>query len=126
MDNIETQYALLGSVDEVKLWNVEIPPAQIMELKNQWPTDVRVLQSDPIISIYPNPADRVIHVELDSRLEPVYASLFSVEGIDMTGYQFKIQNSELRMEIPPSLSGIFLLRVLLKDGRAITRKIIIR
>ena len=126
MDNVETQYALLGSVDEVKLWNVEIPPAQIVELKNQWPTDARVLQGDPNLRIYPNPADRVIHVELDSRFEPVYAALFSVEGIEVTDYQFKIQNSELRIEIPPALSGLFLLRVVLKDGRAITRKIIIR
>jgi hypothetical protein len=126
MDNVEIQYALLGSIDEVKLWNVEIPPAQIVELKNQWPTDARVLQSDPNLRIYPNPADRVIHVELDSPSEPVFASLFSVEGIEVTGSQFKIQNSELRIEIPQALSGLFLIRVVLKDGRAITRKIIIR
>jgi hypothetical protein len=43
MDNLETQYALLGSVDEVKLWNVEISPVQIEQLKSRWPTGVKGL-----------------------------------------------------------------------------------
>ncbi|MFH1121264.1 MAG: LamG-like jellyroll fold domain-containing protein, partial [Bacteroidota bacterium] len=36
MDDVETQYALRGSVDEVKLWNQEVPVTQVEQLKNQW------------------------------------------------------------------------------------------
>jgi len=126
MDNVETQYALLGSVDEVKLWNTEIPPAQIEQLKNQWPTIAGVLESDPISRIYPNPAERVIHVELEGSIQPERISLFTADGMEVTRLQVKIQSSGMRIEIPQSLSGLHLLKIVMKDGRVFIRKIIIR
>lgn len=126
MDNVETQYALLGSVDEVKLWNVEIPPAQIEQLKNRWPTLARILVSDPIARIYPNPAERVINVEFDGSVQPERISLYNANGLEVKDYQVKNQSSELQIEIPPARSGIYLLKIILKDGRVLTRKIIIR
>lgn len=126
MDNVETQYNFLGSIDEVKVWNTEIPVTQIEQLKNEWITAATVFASDPMIRIYPNPADRVIHIESDGRFEPVFVSLFSMEGVEVATDRFEIRNSEISIEIPPIPSGLYLLKVLLKDGSLITRKVIIR
>ena len=125
MDNVETQYALFGSVDEFKLWNVEIPPAQIEQLKNQWPTFAQNLSENPVSKIYPNPAERVIHVELDGSVQPDRISLFTVDGIEVSGLKVKTQSLGMQIEIPPTRSGIYLLRIILKDGQVITRKIVI-
>ena len=126
MDQVETQYALLGSVDEVKLWNTEIPPSQIEQLKSRWSTLAQRFEHDPVVRIYPNPANRVIHVELDKRSEPVSVSLVSAEGVEVACEQFEIRSAAFTFEVPPIRSGFYLLKMLLKDGSLITGKVIIR
>ncbi len=127
MDNVETQYALLGSVDEIKLWNVEIPVAQIEQLKNQWPTLAQISENNPIERIYPNPAERVVNVEFNEpvRAEHIYISLFNANGMEVSGFHVRVQSSGLRIEIPQTCSGLHLLRITLNDGRVLTRKIIV-
>jgi hypothetical protein len=49
-----------------------------------------------------------------------------MEGVTVEDYQVAIQDSGIRIEIPPVRSGLYLLKVILKDGSAITRKVIIR
>ena len=126
MDNVETQYALRGSVDEFKLWKVEIPPSQIVQLKNRWPTVVGNISADPIIRIYPNPTERIIHIEINGLVQAQHILLYTVNGTEVSGIQVKIQSSEIQIEIPPSCSGIYLLRMILDDGQIISKKIIIR
>jgi len=126
MDNVETQYGLLGSVDEFKLWNTEIPPSQIEQLKNQWPTIARSLESDPILRIYPNPAQREITIELDGSVQPERISLFTTNGIEVSGLHVKIQNYGIRIEVPPTPPGIYILKIILKDGKTIMKKIILQ
>jgi hypothetical protein len=125
MDNVETQYALLGSVDEFKLWNVEIPPTQIETLKNQWPTIVRNLNDNQIERIYPNPAERQINIELKGSEEPEAISIFTGTGVEVQDFQIQIQGSNVHIEIPPSRSGIYILKIILKDGKLVTRKVVI-
>jgi hypothetical protein len=125
MDNIETQYALPGSVDEFKLWNVEIPATQIEQLKNQWPTVVRNLNGDQIERIYPNPAERQINIELKGSVEPEDISIFTGTGVEVQDFQIQIQGSNVHIEIPPSRSGIYILKIILKDGKLVTRKVVI-
>ncbi len=126
MDNVETQYALRGSVDEFKLWKVEIPVSQIEQLKNRWPTVAGNIAADPIIRIYPNPTERIIHIEINALVQPQHILLYTASGTEVTGVQVKIQSSEIQIEIPPSCSGIYLLRMILDDGQIISKKIIIR
>ena len=126
MDNVETQYALLGSVDEIKLWNAEIPVTQIEQLKNRWPTLAQTIDTDFIVRMYPNPAERVLNVEFNGSVKPQHISLFTAEGSEASNYLVKIQSSGTRIEIPEHLSGLHLLRIILNDGRVVTRKIIVR
>jgi len=53
MDDLVTLYALRGSVDEVKVWDKEIPMTQIALLKNQWLIPPKKSDSTLIVNIYP-------------------------------------------------------------------------
>jgi hypothetical protein len=126
MDNVETQYALLGSIDEVKLWNVEIPASQIEQLKNRWPTLAQTIETDPILRVYPNPVNRVINVEFNGSVRINHISLINANGLEVSGLQVHSQSSALKIEIPQTGSGLYLLRITLNDGRVLNRKIIVR
>jgi hypothetical protein len=126
MDNVETQYALRGSVDEVKLWNVEIPVAQIEQLKNQWPTATESISNEPAIRIYPNPAEREIFIGVADNVQIDNITFFASDGTEAAGFQVKKQASGFRVEIPIGRSGIYILRMIMKDGKVIARKIIIQ
>jgi hypothetical protein len=125
MDNVETLYALRGSVDEVKLWDKEIPIAQIEELKNQWATPAGIDEDNFVARIYPNPAEDVIYIEFINPLQAEYISLFTEEGKELKNYNVKMQATRIAIEIPGALAGLHLLRIILKDGQIMTRKIMI-
>ncbi len=126
MDNVETQYTLRGSVDEVKIWSAEIPHNQIEQLKNQWPTAVETISNESSIRIYPNPADREIFIGFADNIQIENVAIFASDGTEATGFQVKKQASVFRVEIPSGRSGMYILRMILKDGKVIARKIIIR
>lgn len=126
MDNVETQYALLGSVDEVKLWDKEIPVGQIRQLKTQWATPAGVVEAEMIANIYPNPAEGVIYVEFSGSIQAENISLFNPDGREMKDYQLEKLSSRIVIEFPQASAGLHLLQIILKDGRVITRKIVIR
>ena len=126
MDNVETQYALRGSVDEVKLWNKEISVTQVEQLKNQWATSSGISDNYLIERMYPNPAEEVIYVEFKGIIKVEHISLFTLDGREVSGYQVKMQSSGIMIEIPHPSKGLLLLRMIMKDGSVVTRKIIIR
>ena len=126
MDNVETQYALLGSVDEVKLWDKEIPVRQIESLRYQFSTSSGINENYSIERIYPNPARNVIYVEFTDNLLLKHVSLFASDGKEVSGCNFYIQSFGMKIEIPQTKPGLYLLRLILKDGQVITSKIIIR
>ncbi|MDP2422829.1 MAG: LamG-like jellyroll fold domain-containing protein [Bacteroidales bacterium] len=126
MDNVETQYALRGSVDEVKLWDKDIPVAQVEKLKNQWATPDGVPDIEMISRIYPNPAKEIIYIEFIGTILVEYISLFTPDGREVSNYQVKMKNDVLIIEISQISAGLHLIQMILKDGRVVTRKIIIR
>ncbi|NVO09935.1 MAG: T9SS type A sorting domain-containing protein [Bacteroidales bacterium] len=125
MDNVETLYALRGSVDEVKLWNTEIPIPQIEQLKNQWAIS-NGINDDPLIArVYPNPTNGFIYIEYNGTIPAKNISLFTMDGKQISGCQVMMQSSGIRIEVPQTSTGLHLLRIILKDGRVVTRKIVI-
>ncbi|NVO21529.1 MAG: T9SS type A sorting domain-containing protein [Bacteroidetes bacterium] len=125
MDNVETQYALRGSVDEVKLWDSEIPLKQVEQLKNEWANPAGVEVEDAITRIYPNPAQNIIHVELKGISKAEHISLLSAEGREIMVSAAHLQNSVLNIEIPKLTSGFYILRIILDSGQSVCRKIMI-
>ena len=126
MDNVETQYALRGSVDEVRLWDKEIPISQVEQLKNQWATPTGIADGELVSLIYPIPAEEVIYIEFPGAIQAEKVTIYNPDGKEMKDYQVKMQSSRIMIEIPHASAGLHLLRIILKDGRVIIRKIVIR
>jgi len=126
MDNLETQYALRGSVDEVKIWDKEIPVRQVEELMNQWATSYGIAEDNMVARIYPNPAKDVIYVDFKGTIQPEHVSLFTPDGREMKVPRVKMHGSGIMIEIPQISAGLILLQIILKDGRVVSRKIVIR
>ena len=126
MDDVETLYALRGSVDEVKIWDTEIPVRQVEQLRNQWALPIPDSVGDPITNIYPNPSGGDITVEFSGTISEAEITLFSADGKKMKDYQVTIAISGITLEIPQLPDGLYLLRLTLKDNRTVSRKIMIR
>jgi hypothetical protein len=126
MDNVEMLYSLLGSVDEVKIWDKEIPVKQIEQLKNQWATPAGIEENDGIARIYPNPAHEVITIEFAGIVQTKEISLYAPDGREISHNQINSMNSKIEIRIPPHSAGIYLLRIVLDNGSVVSRKIIAR
>ena len=126
MDNVETLYALLGSIDEVKLWDKEIPVKQIGMLKNQWNTSQGIAEDNLVTGIYPNPATDLIYVGLAKSFNVSHISLIAMDGREVKDLKQNIQGSVIAIEIPEVARGFYLIRIILKDGSIVNRKIVIR
>ncbi len=124
MDNIETQYALLGSVDEVKIWDREIPVSQVVKLKDQWLFPSGINELELSIRIFPNPAEGFIYIQFSGTSRAVKVTLFASDGRKVSDYPVKSQDSIIKVEIPKPSAGIYLLRMVMNNGKVITRKII--
>ena len=123
-DEVETQYALLGSIDEVKIWGGEIPVSQIETLKDQWWFPVGVEELEASMRIYPNPVSGVINIEFSGTERPEQISLFASDGRKVVDYFAKASETNVQLRIPQSSEGIYLLRILMKDGKVVTQKIV--
>ncbi len=124
MDNVETQYAFRGSVDEFKLWDKEIPVSQIGELKNEWATEAGINENQPLAQIYPNPAGDMIYIEFSGTARAEKVSLFTPDGRKVYDCPVKSDDFRISIEIPRHPAGIYLLRIVLNDGNVLTRKIV--
>jgi len=124
MDDVETLYALLGSVDEVKLWDKEIPVRQVEQLKNDWASPAGLIEEGHVARIYPNPAHSLIFVEFAGAIDAEKISIITPEGREVNDCRITRQNSRIMIENLQATSGLRFLRIILKDGRMITRKLV--
>ncbi|MDO9254710.1 MAG: LamG-like jellyroll fold domain-containing protein [Bacteroidales bacterium] len=125
MDNVETLYSLLGSVDEVKIWDKEISIPQVEKLKDQWNTSFGIEEDFRIARVYPNPAKDVIYIELAGSVESEDISLIDMEGKKGKDYSVKLLASRIELEVSKASSGLHMIRIVLKDGKIVTKKIMI-
>jgi hypothetical protein len=126
MDDSETLYALRGSVDEVKIWDKEIPVSQVGQLKNQWATPFGITESELIARIYPNPAGEMIYIEFNGIADAGHISLYTADGRKVSDYLPESQDPLIKIKIPPSLTGMYVIRIVMNDGRIVTQKVIAR
>jgi len=126
MNNVETLYNLLGNVDEVKLWDREISVSQVEKLKTEWASSSGIADNELVARIFPNPAAEVINVEYTGTMQASKVSLFAMDGREVSGCRVIVESSGIQIEIPKTCSGIYMLRIMLADGRLISRKIVIQ
>jgi hypothetical protein len=126
MDNIETLYALRGSVDEVKIWDKEIPIKQIEQLKDQWATEAGIEEEAISARIYPNPTNDMINVDFRNSSPVDRIALFSPDGRELQDYKTSTNGSEITIEFAGALAGIYFLKIFLLNEQVITSKVVIR
>ncbi|MFO7614384.1 MAG: LamG-like jellyroll fold domain-containing protein, partial [Bacteroidales bacterium] len=126
MDNTETLYSWRGSIDEVKIWDREVPVPQVMQLKDQWATPFGIRENEIIARVYPNPAAKLIFIEFIRPVKVTQVALFASDGRKATEFSVNSLDSQIILELPQLPAGIYALRVFLNDGNAFARKIIIR
>ncbi|MBC8005369.1 MAG: T9SS type A sorting domain-containing protein, partial [Verrucomicrobia bacterium] len=125
-DEVETQYSLLGSVDEVKMWDKEISVSQVEKLKDQWVVPVGIDEFKHHARVYPNPAQEVLFIDFTGAARPVQVSLFAVDGMKVKEHRAKSEDAFIRLDLPETLSGIYLLQIVMDNEKVISQKIIIR
>jgi hypothetical protein len=124
MDDVETQYALRGSVDEVKIWNQEIPPSQIEKLMHLWTTASGISYLKPDFQIFPNPTKDNIYIESAVGADIEKISVFTVEGIEINKNIVLRSNSLLQLSFPNTLPGLYLIKITMPNGTEVYRKFI--
>ena len=125
MDDVETLYSLRGSIDEIKIWDKEISVPQVKKLKNQWNTSFGIEEDFRIARIYPNPVKDVIYIEFAGSVEAEKIFLLDMEGKEVRDYLVKSQASRIELEVSKASTGLHLIRIVLKDGKVVTRRIMI-
>jgi len=126
MDNTETLYSLRGSVDEFKLWDTEISIPQIETLKAQWATPIGIEENNLIARTWPNPATDVIMVEFKGYEKIESISLISPEGKEMKNTKIGKSIDRIQVAVSEFPAGIYFLRIILSDGRVVSRKVIVK
>ena len=126
MDNVETLYSWRGSVDEVNIWDREVPVPQVRQLKDQWATPFGIRENEIFARIYPNPASKLIYIEFTRPATATQFTLFTSDGRKVTDLSIQPLDLQIVMKLPQLPAGIYSLRIVLNDGSAFARKIIIR
>jgi hypothetical protein len=109
-DGVITNYGLKGKLDEVRIYDQALEPAEIETLKSIWNMVTSVSAGSDHISIYPNPTTGIIYIESAGAVD-------HVELRDATGRQIAIQgmhalaNTELTIELNTFSKGMFILKV---------------
>ncbi len=124
MDHIETLYALRGSVDEVRIWDKEIPVSQVGQLKNQWATPFGIFKNELFAQFYPNPSGETLYIRFSGTARAEHISLYTADGRKVSDYLPEPRDPLMKIKIPQSLTGLYVIRITLDDGRIITRKMI--
>lgn len=126
MDDIETLYALRGSVDEVKLWDKEIPVSQIAKLINLWATPSGIDETGLSSCVYPNPATDIVYINFTKAIQVKQVSLYAMDGSKICDCEAISNDYRLETKFSRQSPGIYFLRVIFKDGNTISKKVILR
>ncbi len=124
-DLSETQYAWRGVIDEVKLWNATLSPAQIKELPNIWYTPIGVDEiSKNSLVIYPNPASSYVFIDLREMKGKMNVAVYDLSGKVITRLN-GIANDRLRLDMNNVMPGIYFVSAIDESGMTFTGKIIL-
>ena len=85
-------------------------------------TDVNL---DNSITLYPNPSNGKITIEKGNTLELSNATVYSILGAKVASFDLSTMNTSKILDLTNLKSGIYMIKILGKDGAITTKKIII-
>jgi hypothetical protein len=126
MDDIETLYSWRGSVDEVKIWDREIPVGQVEQLKNEWATAPVDTLGELTVRLWPNPAEELIHIDYSRPVGIEKITVYTIQGRVLLEYPVQKKTGEVLINFPLTSTGLYIVRIILLDGEVMNRKILVR
>jgi hypothetical protein len=105
---------------------MEISIPQIEKLKTLWATPIGIEENDLIARIWPNPATDVIIVEFKGYEKVESISLISPEGKEIKNTKIGKSIDRVQVSVSEFQAGIYFLRIILSDGRVVSRKVIVK
>jgi hypothetical protein len=67
----------------------------------------------------------MIYVEFNGAEQAERISLFSQDGREIKEYSVETRDSKIAIQIPGAQTGLLLMRIMLNDGRVVSRKIMV-
>ncbi|MFH1119140.1 MAG: LamG-like jellyroll fold domain-containing protein [Bacteroidota bacterium] len=126
MDNLETLYALRGTVDEIKVWDREIPVSQIFNLKSQWATPAGISHQEHLPGIFPNPAGKSFKIEFTGKQRAEKVLIYSTDGKEVQNIAINKQDPAIELITSGLPAGYYLVCIKLDNGSFISKKLVIR
>jgi hypothetical protein len=123
-DRSTNSYFLRGTIDEVKIFDHELPVSQIKLLPTLWNQYTSVgLPFGSSFTIYPNPADQSVFINSGPD-EPT----LSIEAFDMMGRKLDMVSSQIDpktyfLQMINPIHGLVVIRVVYKGGESTGRVI---
>ncbi|HYF68730.1 MAG TPA: LamG-like jellyroll fold domain-containing protein [Ohtaekwangia sp.] len=114
-DQGESNYALKGTLDEVRIYNAVLDPNEISKLKTQWQTVTEIEKSLQPIRIYPNPSQGEFFIAgLDA------ASDTELTVVDVNGRDHRLStiqtDDHLHVIIDKPVAGLMILKIQTAHG----------
>lgn len=118
-DQMTTEYAFKGAIDELRLYDIELGVSQIATLPNTWglPMSIEpIAYSNSSLSLSPNPARDYTIIQVGDQ------SITAITLSDITGkrvpYQAlnELSTGSYRIDFTPMKTGIYLLQIQTSSG----------
>lgn len=124
VDNTETLYSWKGTIDEVKIWDTEIPVSRIASLKNEWATALGEPEYTVLTAVWPNPSAGTFHIQTAGTDLITGIELYLPDGRAIPHTITAGSGNRLTVNVNTKTRGICLVRIY-NDGNVITRKILL-
>jgi hypothetical protein len=118
--DFEVKRAFLGALDNIRFYNRSLTEDEIQYLFNKELTDTEELISVPDIRVFPNP---VVEGRLMVR-NPSRVDIESIQVFNALGKEVIFEKDDLELDMRGLKTGIYFLRISIKGGKFIVRKIV--
>jgi hypothetical protein len=116
-DRATNSYFLRGTIDEVKIFNDELPVSEIKILPTLWNpyTGIHAMNSGSV-NLFPNPSDGFVYLKLNNNGEVP----LRIEAFDTGGHRLEISmaafdNSTIGINMVNPVHGVVMIRIHFRD-----------
>jgi hypothetical protein len=110
-DRTTNSYFLRGTLDEVKIFNDELPVSEIKTLPSLWNpyTGLHTMNSNSAY-LFPNPSDGFVYLKFNEDEGPLRIEAFDTRGQRLEVTTKEVDNSTIRINMVNSVHGVVLMK----------------